>query len=144
MKYLIKATGALVLGAFLSSCGQSKQEVYRQPAVKRFAMVTSLHPDQVAFYKDLHPHPWPGVTKTISDCNISNYSIHLKKTAEQYLLFSYFEYSGQDFEADMKKMAADTITQRWWKLTAPTQTLLPDAAAKGQIWSNMEEVFFTP
>ena len=37
-------------------------------------------------------------------------------------------------------MAADTVTQRWWKETAPVQIPLPDAAAAGQTWSGMEEL----
>lgn len=60
-------------------------------------MITGLKSDQVAFYKSLHAHPWPDVIKTIRACNIRNYSIHLKKIEDRYFLFSYFEYSGQDF-----------------------------------------------
>jgi hypothetical protein len=41
----------------------------------------------------------------------------------------------------MKKMAADPETQRWWKETDPCQSPLPDAAAKGKIWSDMKEVY---
>ena len=38
--------------------------------------------------------------------DIQNYSIYLKEIKGQYFLFSYFEYAGHDFDADMKKMAA--------------------------------------
>jgi len=31
----------------------------------------------------------------------------------KYCLSSYFEYVGNDFEADMAKMAADPTTQEW-------------------------------
>ena len=58
------------------------------------------------------------------------------------MLFSYFEYTGNDFDADMKKMADDSMTQRWWKETYPCQLPLPDAAAKNRVWSGMEEVFY--
>ena len=44
-------------------------------------------------------------------------------------------------DADMKKMAADSTTQRWWKETDACQQPLPDATSKGQIWSSMEEMF---
>lgn len=57
---------------------------------------------------------------------------------------SYFEYVGSDFDADMKKVAADPETQRWWKETEPCQLPLPEAAAKGTIWSDAREVFYTP
>lgn len=56
-------------------------------------------------------------------------------------MFSYFEYTGSDFDKDMKKMVADKTTQRWWKETDPTQIPLPEAASKKQVWTNMEEVF---
>jgi L-rhamnose mutarotase len=58
-------------------------------------------------------------------------------------LFSYFEYTGNDFDGDMKKMAADSLTRFWWQHTDPTQIPLPAAADRKQIWSDMEEVFHT-
>jgi L-rhamnose mutarotase len=107
----------------------------------RYGMVTGLKPERVAYYKELHAAVWPGVLKKITDCNIRNYSIYLKEIDGKPYLFSYWEYTGNDFAEDMKKMAADTTTQRWWKETAPAQLPLPDAAAKGETWSRMEEVF---
>ena len=38
---------------------------------------------------------------------------------EENIVFSYFEYDGDHFEEDMKKMEQDPITQEWWKLTHP-------------------------
>ncbi|TCD26295.1 L-rhamnose mutarotase [Pedobacter psychrodurus] len=107
----------------------------------RYGSITGLKPEQMAYYKKLHAAVWSGVLKKITECNIHNYSIYLKEIEGKQYLFSYFEYTGNDFAADMKKMAADSTTQRWWKETAPTQIPLPDAAAKGETWSNMEEVF---
>lgn len=109
--------------------------------VQRFGMVTELKYEKAEYYKQLHAAVWPAVQKKISDCNIQNYSIFLKEIDGRLLLFSYFEYAGNDFDADMKKMATDTATQRWWKETDPCQQPLPDAVLKKQIWSNMEEVF---
>lgn len=109
--------------------------------ITRYGMVTGLKPEKTAYYKQLHAAIWPGVLSKIKDCNIQNYSIYLKEIDGKYFLFSYFEYTGNDFDADMKKMAADSTTQRWWKETAPAQIPLTDAAAKGETWSQMEEVF---
>ena len=67
---------------------------------------------------------------------ISNYSIYLK---DGYL-FAYFEYDGEDFEEDMKKMAADEATQRWWKETDPCQEKMA-GASDAEWWSDMEEVY---
>jgi L-rhamnose mutarotase len=112
--------------------------------VQRYAWVTGLKPEKAAYYRELHAHPWPGVVRMIKECNIRNYSIYLKEIDGRLYLFSYLEYTGRDFDADMAKMAADPETQRWWKETDPCQIPLPDAAAKGKIWSDAEEVFHLP
>ncbi|WP_316827336.1 L-rhamnose mutarotase [Pedobacter miscanthi] len=100
--------------------------------IKRYGSITGLKPEKIADYKKLHAAAWPGVLKKISECNIKNYSIYLKEIEGKTYLFSYFEYTGSDFASDMKKMAADKTTQRWWKETAPMQIPLPNAAAKGE------------
>lgn len=110
---------------------------------KRYGMVTGIKPEKIAYYKKLHAAAWPGVLKKINEYNIRNYSIYLQKIEDKYYLFSYFEYTGSNFEADMKKMAADSLTRRWWKETDPTQLPLPQAAARHQQWQDMEEVFHT-
>jgi L-rhamnose mutarotase len=113
-----------------------------QPQPKRYAWVTGLKPEKAAYYKSLHANPWPSVNKTIKACHIQNFSIHLKEIDGKQYLFAYLEYNGTDFDADMKKMADDPETQRWWKETDPCQSPLPDAAAKQKIWSDTEEVYY--
>ncbi len=109
----------------------------------RFAYITGLNAEKVVRYKELHAEVWPDVLQKIHACNIRNYSIYLKKIDSTYYLFSYFEYIGNDFGADGRKMAEDPITQRWWRETDPCQQPLPDAKVSGKIWSPMEEVFHT-
>ena len=104
--------------------------------MRRYGMAIRVKPEKLEQYKRLHAEPWPGVLKTIHDCNIRNYSIHFR---DGYL-FSYFEYVGEDFAADMAKMAEDGITQEWWKLTDPCQEPLP-TRKEGEWWASMEEVF---
>ncbi len=112
------------------------------PAPKRFAWVTGLKPEKAEYYRQLHAHPWPAVNRMLKECHIRNYSIHEREIDGKLYLFSYLEYTGKDFDADMKKMAADPDTQRWWKETDPCQQPLPDAAAQGKIWSDTTEVYF--
>lgn len=126
-------------GLFLAGCKEKTESV----DVKRFGSVTGLKPEKLDYYKELHANAWPSVLKKIKECNIRNYSIYLQKIGDAYYLFSYFEYTGVDFDADMKKMADDPNTQKWWKETDPCQQPLPETAAKKQIWTNMEEVFHT-
>ena len=112
--------------------------------VKRFGWVTGIKPEKIDYYKKLHVNPWPGVVAMIQECNIRNFSIFLKEIGGKRYLFAYLEYTGEDFDSDMAKMAADPETQRWWKETDPCQLPLPDAAAEGKIWADTEEVFHLP
>jgi L-rhamnose mutarotase len=138
MKTVFKILMVVCLFAF--GC-TSKPGITASHPVKRYAGITGLKPDKVQEYKNLHAHAWPAVLKKIQECNIRNYSIYIKQIDGKPYLFSYFEYTGNDFNADMKKMAADSITKKWWQKTDPTQLPLPDALAKKKIWSDMEEVF---
>ena len=109
--------------------------------MKRYGQIVGLHEAKIEEYKKLHNAVWPDVLKKIKECNIRNYSIYLRKLGKNnYYLFSYFEYTGDDFQADMEKMAADSTTQEWWKLCNPCQIPLEDRA-EGEWWADMEEVF---
>jgi L-rhamnose mutarotase len=102
----------------------------------RYGWVIKVKPEKLAEYKELHANPWPGVDSMLKVCNIQNYSIYYRDG----LLFSYLEYTGTDFDADMAKMAADSTTQEWWKLTDPCQEPV-DSAEEGVWWADMEEVY---
>ena len=99
-------------------------------------MVIGLKPETEQKYKQHHAAVWPAVLEMIHACNIRNYSIYLRN----HILFSYFEYLGTDFAADMARMAADKTTQEWWALMMPMQDPLPDRG-EGEWWAAMEEVF---
>lgn len=104
--------------------------------MQRFGSVIKLRPEKLAEYKELHANVWPEVLRQIRDSNIRNYSIYFKDG----FLFSYFEYTGDDYAGDMKKMAGDSHTQAWWKLTDPCQEPL-DTRKEGEWWASMEEFF---
>ena len=106
--------------------------------MQRYGSLIRLKPEKLAEYKDLHANVWPDVLKMIREANIQNYSIFYK---DGYL-FSYFEYHGEGFQADMKKMAADPATQAWWKLTDPCQEPL-ETRKENEWWASMEEFFHT-
>lgn len=112
------------------------------PPAQRYAWVTGLKPEKADYYRQLHANPWPAVNRMLKECHIQNFSIHEREIDGKLYLFAYLEYTGQDFAADMKRMAADPETQRWWKETDPCQSPLPDAAAAGKIWSDTREVYF--
>ncbi|MCB1126721.1 MAG: L-rhamnose mutarotase [Verrucomicrobiae bacterium] len=109
--------------------------------MKRYASVLGLPADKLDEYKQLHAAVWPGVLRRIAQCHIRNYSIFLRQLEDgRHYLFSYFEYVGSDFDADMARMAADPVTQDWWAVAKPCTRPL-DNREPGEWWAGMEEVF---
>ncbi len=106
------------------------------PKPVRYGQVLRVRAGKFEEYRRAHAAVWPEVLATISRCHIRNYSIFHKDG----LLYACFEYWGDDFAADMKLMAADPATQRWWALMEPLQEPLP-TRAPGEWWARMEEVF---
>jgi L-rhamnose mutarotase len=104
--------------------------------MKRFGQVIRLQPGVLESYRRYHAAIWPEVAAKIAECNIRNYSIYHK---DGYL-FAYFEYAGEDYDADMARMAEDPKTQEWWAIMKPMQDPIP-ARAEGEWWADMEEVF---
>jgi L-rhamnose mutarotase len=113
----------------------------KQTKAARYGSVIGLRAEKLDEYKKLHAAVWPDVLKMIKQCNIQNYSIYLHKLDDgNYYLFSYFKYTGDDFKADMAKMAADPTTQKWWDVCKPCQKPLENRK-EGEWWATMEEVF---
>lgn len=109
--------------------------------MKRYGSVIILRPEKLVEYQRLHAAVWPDVLKMIQACHLQNYSIYLRRLEDgRHYLFSYFEYTGGDFAADMARMAADPATQRWWAVCKPCHQQLTDHAPD-EWWSAMEEVF---
>lgn len=111
--------------------------------MKRYGMVIHLRPECVDEYRRLHAAAWPPVLAMIATCNIRNYSIYLHTLDDgRPTLFSYFEYTGENFAADIAQMAADPETQRWWAACKPLMAPLANRAPD-DFWSNMQEIFHT-
>ena len=106
--------------------------------MKRYGQVIGVKPEHFERYKKYHAEVWPGVLDMIRKCNIRNYTIFHREG----MLYAYFEYIGNDFSADMAKMAADKTTQEWWAIMEPMQDPLPDRG-KTEWWTKMEELFHT-
>jgi L-rhamnose mutarotase len=127
LKPALMLTGLLALG-----CAQNMQ---------RYGSVIGVKAEALDKYKALHAAPWPEINAKIKACNIRNYSIYLTQFPDgNHYLFSYFEYTGDDFGADMQKMADDPKTKEWWSHTDPMQVPLSNRK-EGQWWKTMEEVY---
>jgi L-rhamnose mutarotase len=103
---------------------------------KRIGSVIGVKPDQIAEYERIHAEVWPGVLATLKRANVSKFSIFRFEN----MLFSYMEYTGKDYEADMALISADPVTQDWWKVTAPMQNPVPQKK-ENEWWHQIPEVF---
>jgi L-rhamnose mutarotase len=118
-----------------SNCTKNNNEI-QEENIQRIGWVIKVKPEKLDEYKELHANPWPEIDSLLKVVNIQNYSIYYRDG----LLFSYLEYTGSDFDADMKIMAADSITNEWWKLTDPCQEPV-ESAEEGVWWADLEEVY---
>jgi predicted TIM-barrel fold metal-dependent hydrolase/L-rhamnose mutarotase len=140
----VEATRALIAGASPSEQARllhrNAERIYRLPrkATRRYGRILGLKPEAIAEYRRVHEAVWPLVLQQIRNSNISNYSIYLREP--ENLLFAYYEYSGDDHDGDMARMAADPATQAWWEVCMPMQQPLA-TIQEGEWWAGMTEVF---
>lgn len=104
--------------------------------MKRFIMHSDLKPEKVQEYVELHAKPWPELLELIGQCNIHNYSISIMGTQ----LYTYYEYTGSDYEADMAVMDNSAIMQEWWKHSKPCFL----HHAEGKYYDDLREIFYCP
>lgn len=102
--------------------------------MKRFIMYSDLLPEKVDFYIELHQNAWKELLEVISASNIKNYSISVRGTQ----VFTYYEYVGDDYEADMAKLDNSEVMQRWWTFSKPC-FLHHD---EGKYYEDLQEVFY--
>ena len=107
--------------------------------IQRVGRVIGIKPEGIARYKELLSKPWPEIIERLKERNIQNFSIFLREP--ENLLFSYWEYTGSDYEADFARNSEDQQSKEWWNITSSLQSPL-DSKAKDDWWSPMEQVFF--
>jgi len=113
------------------------------PAIRRIGQYIRLKPEHADEYIKIHAQVWPGVLHRITASNMHDYSIYYDPKGG--LLFASFKYTGTDFDGDMKKIAEDEETKRWWKVTDHMQESLNEGAVSsesGGWWREMKEVFY--
>ena len=108
---------------------------------KFFGQIGRIKPECIEEYCRLHEvdvytEKWAGVLQLIRDCNIQNYNIFI----EDDVVFGYYEYVGDNYEADMAKMAADPLNQEWWSHTRPCFTKYK-ADSPEAFYTDMKQIF---
>jgi L-rhamnose mutarotase len=106
--------------------------------VKRVGMVVGLDPEQIDAYRELHADNNPGVRDLLIKYNIRNFSIFIQEIDGKWYEFGYYEYTGDDFEADTARLQAEPRNVEWLKVCGPMQIPLPGADG----WTEMDRVYF--
>ena len=108
---------------------------------QRIGMVIGIRPDSISAYEAVHAPSNSGVRDLLTKYNMHNFSIFMHQLDNgQYYLFGYYEYTGNDYEADMAKLAAEPRNQEWLSMTDPMQIPLRGERS----WSIMREVYHNP
>ena len=108
---------------------------------KIFGQIGRIKPECIEEYTrlqevDVYSEKWSGVLELIRQCNIQNYSIFI----EDDVVFGYFEYTGEDYEADMKKMSDDPLNKEWWAHTRPCFTKYKEGSQEA-FYTDMKQIF---
>ena len=110
-------------------------------AGRRVGMVIGVREDRVDAYRALHADDHPGVRDLLAVVGIRNFSIFIERLPDGALyLFGYYEYHGEDYDADMAQLAAEPRNRDWLEMTDPMQIPLPGERS----WKAMEEVYHNP
>ena len=129
----------ILINVFVSCDQEKKQEV--EAVTKRVGMVIKLKEENLAEYKELHIDGNTGVRDLLIKYNLHNFSIFLAQLEDgNYYEFGYYEYTGEDFDRDMRALSEEPRNIEWLKICDPMQE--PIGEAKG--WKEMETVFFNP
>ena len=113
----------------------------RELVTKRVGMVIKLKEESLAEYKRLHADGTAGVRDLLMKYNLHNFSIFLTRLEDgNYYEFGYYEYTGEDFDRDMRELSEEPRNIEWLKICDPMQEPIGDA--KG--WKEMETVYFNP
>jgi L-rhamnose mutarotase len=107
--------------------------------MRRFGRVIGLREDQAEAYRALHAGP--GVRDLLTAYNLRNFNIFIHRLPDGKIYeFAYVEYVGDDYEADMKRLAREPRNLEWLKLCDPMQLPLPGEHG----WAEMEQVYLNP
>lgn len=104
--------------------------------MRRMGSVIRLKPGQAQMYKKLHAEASEEVLEAHRKYHYTNFSIFIK---DNYL-FSYFEYTGENWEQDSRAMEEDPILKKWRKTCRPLMEPLP-TRKEGEWQAFMDMVF---
>ncbi len=105
----------------------------------RIGMVIGVRDDRIAEYRAVHADDHPGVRDLLAEANMHNFSIFVTRFPDgNHYLFGYYEYSGVDYDADMKNLGDHKRNKEWLAMTDPMQIPFPGHDS----WRPMDQVYF--
>lgn len=104
--------------------------------MKRMASVIQLKPGMAEQYKKLHAEASEEIIAAHRRYHYTNFSIFYK---DDYL-FSYIEYTGDNWQEDQKRMGEDPVMIQWRKTCRPLMQPLP-TRKEGEWQALMDMVF---
>ena len=129
---------ALILAvSFSCNTGEEVKNVKKE--VKRVGMVIKIKPECIEEYKVVHADSNAGVRDLLIKANMCNFSIFLHQLDDgNWYEFGYYEYTGDDFEADMARLDKHPRNIEWLKVCDPMQIPLEGYES----WAEMEQVYY--
>jgi L-rhamnose mutarotase len=131
MKRILSLSALGLIAVLLAGAGST-------PPVKRVGMVIEVKAEKIDEYKALHADSNPGVRDLLLKYHIRNFSIFLREIGGRWYEFGYYEYTGDDYEGDMARLAAEPRNKEWFEICDPMQIPLPGEGS----WAVMEQVYF--
>jgi len=139
MSLTVLMTFMLIL-SFVVGCAQLSGGYVMNKNIKRVGMVVGIDPDKIEEYKRLHADGNAGVRDLLSKYNMHNFSIFLTEIDGKWYEFGYYEYTGDNFDADMAKLDQEPRNTKWLDICDPMQ--IPLEGETG--WREMERAYFNP
>jgi L-rhamnose mutarotase len=129
---------ALIL-AISFSCNTGEEVESEKKEVKRVGMVIKIKPEFIEEYKLIHSDSNYGVRDLLIEANMRNFSIFLHQLEDgNWYEFGYYEYTGDDFEADMAKLAKHPRNIEWLKVCDLMQIPLEGYDS----WAEMGQIYY--
>lgn len=105
---------------------------------RRVGRVIEVKKERLTEYGFLHSNSNLGVRDLLQKYNFHNYSIYITKFDNgKYYLFCYYEYTGENIEADELNLIKEPRVIEWLKVTDACQ--VPFKGDKS--WTIMEEIY---
>lgn len=129
----------LMTGLFYCAPAGGDAGIEEEGHMKRIGMVIGIDPERIEEYRKLHADDYAGVRDLLNKYHMHNFSIFIKQFDDgKWYLFGYYEYTGENYEADMAALDKEPRNIEWLSVTDSTQ--IPFEGENS--WSMMERVYF--